>query len=122
MKGKILFVAGAAAGYVLGARAGRKRYEQIASAASKFWQTQPVQDVAGAVGGAAKTQLSTVSDKAYEVVRSVVVKAVSGGKKAQGASEAEASAAARKAASKVDEAAASGGSGGSATSTSTSKA
>jgi hypothetical protein len=122
VKGKILFVAGAAAGYVLGARAGRKRYEQIASAAGRFWRTQPVQDVAGAVGGAAKTQLSSVSDKAYEVVRSVVVKAVSGGRKAQGASDAEASAAARKAASKVDEAAASAGSGGSTTSTSTSRA
>lgn len=122
MKGKILFVAGAAAGYVLGARAGRKRYEQIASAAGRFWRTQPVQDVAGAVGGAARTQLSSVSDKAYEVVRSVVVKAVSGGRKAQGASDAEASAAARKAASKVDEAAASAGSGGSTTSTSTSRA
>lgn len=122
MKGKILFVAGAAAGYVLGARAGRKRYEQIASAAGRFWRTQPVQDVAGAVGGAAKTQLSSVSDKAYEVVRSVVVKAVSGGRKAQGASDAEASAAGRKAASKVDEAAASAGSGGSTTSTSTSRA
>ena len=108
MKGKILFVAGAAAGYVLGARAGRKRYEQIASAANRFWQTQPVQDVAGAVGGAAKTQLSTVSDKAYELVRTVVVKAVSGGKKAQGASSAEATAAA--------------GSGGSTSSSSTSKA
>lgn len=122
MKGKILFVAGAAAGYVLGARAGRKRYEQIASAAGRFWRTQPVQDVAGAVGGAARTQLSSVSDKAYEVVRSVVIKAVSGGRKAQGASDAEASAAARKAASKVDEAAASAGSGGSTTSTSTSRA
>jgi hypothetical protein len=122
VKGKILFVAGAAAGYVLGARAGRKRYEQIASAANRFWQTQPVQDVAGAVGGAAKTQLSTVSDKAYELVRTVVVKAVSGGKKAQGASPAEATAAARSAASKVDEAAAAAGSGGSTSSSSTSKA
>jgi hypothetical protein len=122
VKGKILFVAGAAAGYVLGARAGRKRYEQIASAANRFWQTQPVQDVAGAVGGAAKTQLSTVSDKAYELVRTIVVKAVSGGKKAQGASSAEATAAARSAASKVDEAAAAAGSGGSTSSSSTSKA
>jgi hypothetical protein len=122
VKGKILFVTGAAAGYVLGARAGRKRYEQIAAAANRFWQTQPVQDIAGAVGGAAKTQFSTVSDKAYDVVRSVVVKAVSGTKKSQGASDAEATAAARQAASKVDEAAAAAGSGGSASSTSTSKA
>jgi hypothetical protein len=122
VKGKIIFVAGAAAGYVLGARAGRKRYEQIAAAANRFWQTQPVQDVAGAVGGAAKQQLGTVSDKAYEIVRTVVSKAVAGGKKSQGASDAEATAAARRAAAKVDEAAASAGSGGSASSTSTSKA
>lgn len=122
MKGKIVFVAGAAAGYVLGARAGRKRYEQIAAAASRFWQTQPVQEVAGAVGGAAKAQFSTVSDKAYDVVRSVVVKAVSGSKKSQGATDAEATAAAREAAAKVDEAAASAGSGGSASPTSSSKA
>jgi hypothetical protein len=109
VKGKIIFVAGAAAGYVLGARAGRKRYEQIAAAANRFWQTQPVQDVASTVGGAAKAQLGTVSD-------------VAGGKKSQGSSDAEATAAARRAASKVDEAAASAGSGGSASSTSTSKA
>ncbi|PJJ65238.1 hypothetical protein [Compostimonas suwonensis] len=43
MKGKLLFVAGAAVGYVLGARAGRKRYEQIAAAASKVWNAPPVQ-------------------------------------------------------------------------------
>ncbi|ALS57115.1 hypothetical protein [Rathayibacter toxicus] len=112
MKGKILVVAGAAAGYVLGARAGRKRYEQIASAAHTFWRTKPVQDVAGAVGGAAKAQLGSASDKAYEAVRSVIVMAVSRCKKAQGASDAETSAAARKTAADLDEAAAtdSGGS------------
>jgi hypothetical protein len=43
MKGKLLFVAGAAVGYVLGARAGRKRYEQIKSAASKVWESPGVQ-------------------------------------------------------------------------------
>jgi len=43
MKGKLLFVAGAAVGYVLGARAGRNRYEQIKSAASKVWESPGVQ-------------------------------------------------------------------------------
>lgn len=43
MKGKLLFVAGAAVGYVLGARAGRKRYEQIKGAAAKIWESEGIQ-------------------------------------------------------------------------------
>ncbi len=43
MRGKLIFVAGAAAGYVLGSRAGHQRYEQIASGASKFWNSRGVQ-------------------------------------------------------------------------------
>jgi len=43
MKGKLLFVAGLGLGYVLGARAGRKRYEQIKGAAVKVWETPGIQ-------------------------------------------------------------------------------
>ncbi len=43
MRGKLLFVAGGVLGYVLGARAGRKRYEQIKRAAGKVWQSPGVQ-------------------------------------------------------------------------------
>ncbi|WP_210508143.1 YtxH domain-containing protein [Naasia sp. SYSU D00057] len=43
MKGKLVFLAGTTLGYVLGARAGRKRYEQIRSGAEKFWNSQAVQ-------------------------------------------------------------------------------
>jgi len=43
MKGKILFVAGLSVGYVLGSRAGRKRYDQIAAAARKVWETPGIQ-------------------------------------------------------------------------------
>jgi oxygen-dependent protoporphyrinogen oxidase len=43
MKGKLLFAAGLAAGYVLGARAGRKRYDQIAAATNKVWQSEGIQ-------------------------------------------------------------------------------
>lgn len=49
MKGKLLFVAGAAVGYILGARAGRKRYEQIKGAAQKVWDTPAVQRQVGQV-------------------------------------------------------------------------
>lgn len=40
---KLSFIAGLAGGYVLGARAGRKRYEQIAATAQKLWESKPVQ-------------------------------------------------------------------------------
>jgi hypothetical protein len=43
MRGKILFITGGLVGYVLGARAGRKRYDQIAEAASNVWHAEPVQ-------------------------------------------------------------------------------
>ncbi|WAC67102.1 hypothetical protein OVA14_04950 [Agrococcus sp. SL85] len=42
MRGRILLVIGFGAGYVLGAKAGRQRYEQIASAADKLWNSQGV--------------------------------------------------------------------------------
>ena len=49
MKGKILFVAGLAAGYVLGAKAGRQRYEQIKTRASELWNNPGVQERVGQV-------------------------------------------------------------------------
>ncbi|WGD37649.1 hypothetical protein [Lysinibacter sp. HNR] len=62
MKGKIAFILGALLGYVLGARAGRKRYEQIKAGAEKVWNTPPVQtaaehvkDFLGAQGTAAQS-------------------------------------------------------------------
>jgi len=43
MRGKLIFVAGAAAGFVLGARAGHERYEQITERTSKVWHSRAVQ-------------------------------------------------------------------------------
>lgn len=40
---KLSFLTGLGAGYVLGARAGRERYEQIASTARGLWQDPRVQ-------------------------------------------------------------------------------
>lgn len=76
MRGKILFVAGAAAGYVLGARAGRKRYEQIAGAAKKVWESDSIHSARGTVSGYAKAQLGGVADKALEGVKTLVSKAL----------------------------------------------
>lgn len=43
MRGKVGIVVGLAAGYVLGSRAGRERYEQIKTNFLKVWNTDPVQ-------------------------------------------------------------------------------
>ena len=43
MMGKILFVAGAATGYVLGSRAGREAYEKLKVRADKLWNSDKVQ-------------------------------------------------------------------------------
>jgi hypothetical protein len=82
MKGKILFVAGAAVGYVLGARAGRSAYVKIKSQAESLWENPSVQKTvhqaedfvkenAPVVGkklqSAAGDAASTVSSKAKSV-------------------------------------------------------
>ena len=43
MRGKLLFITGGLVGYVLGTRAGRKRYDQIVAAADNLWNAPPVQ-------------------------------------------------------------------------------
>lgn len=86
MRGKLLLVVGLAVGYVLGARAGRQRYESIKKTANKIWRNPQVQKqvkhaedfakekapdvaefltdgakkVAARVGGKSKTPASTV--------------------------------------------------------------
>lgn len=47
MAGKISFLVGFGAGYVLGARSGRERYEQIADKAQQVWRDPRVQEKAG---------------------------------------------------------------------------
>jgi hypothetical protein len=44
MKGKILLVVGLGVGYVLGAKAGRERYESIKRITDKFWNSKGVQE------------------------------------------------------------------------------
>jgi hypothetical protein len=73
MRGKILFITGIAVGYVLGAKAGRERYEQIARSASKLWNDPRVQD-------RVETVEEFVKDRTPEVVEAVAggVKTVAG--------------------------------------------
>jgi hypothetical protein len=69
---KLTFLAGAAVGYVLGAKAGRARYEQISGLASKVAETEAVQRAReAAVEQAthlADVARSTVGDKVGAVV------------------------------------------------------
>ena len=58
MKGKVLFLVAGTAGYVLGARAGRQRYEQIRSLATRAWDNPQVQK-----------RVVDLEDKATEVAR-----------------------------------------------------
>ena len=68
MKGKLLFVTGLAVGYVLGTRDGRRRYEQIKSAAQSIWESEPVQWAAGQ----AQDAMGELGEKAIAGARKVV--------------------------------------------------
>ena len=57
MRGKVGLVIGLAAGYVLGSRAGRERYEQIKEQAEKVWNLEPVQKQVGKVQELGKSAL-----------------------------------------------------------------
>lgn len=66
---KIVFVLGLAVGYVLGARAGRKRYEQIRSSAQSLWNSKPVQTQVHRVEDVVQEQAGKVGDAALDGVK-----------------------------------------------------
>jgi hypothetical protein len=60
MKGKILLVVGLGVGYVLGAKAGRERYESIKRVTDKFWHSKGVQKQVHNAEGFVKDQTKKV--------------------------------------------------------------
>jgi hypothetical protein len=64
MRYKATFAVGFAAGYVLGAKAGRERYEQIARAARGLSESPTVQSAAGVL----QAQASSLVDTAKQAV------------------------------------------------------
>jgi hypothetical protein len=64
MRYKLTFIVGAAFGFVLGARAGRERYEQMVQAAQRFAQNPAVRNAAET----AAQQSRTVAVKAADTV------------------------------------------------------
>ena len=71
--GKLTFIAGMAAGYVLGARAGRQRYEQILRTSAKVWNSGPVQKQVFNAKEVARTKAApVVADMVADAARSTV--------------------------------------------------
>jgi hypothetical protein len=67
MRGKLMFLAGLGAGFVLGTRAGREKYEELVQAARKVRENPTVQEAAGVVQEQANKLVAgtkdTVTDK-----------------------------------------------------------
>lgn len=84
MRGKVGLVIGLAAGYVLGTRAGRERYEQIKAQAEKVWNLDPVQEQVTKVKEFTKSTAmalpSTLWDSAVKVTKAATSKGTPGQK------------------------------------------
>ncbi len=73
MRGKLVLLVGVGIGYVLGARAGRERYEQIKRAANRFWSdprvTQQVHNVEQFAKDKAPEVVDFIGDAAKKVIK-----------------------------------------------------
>ncbi|MBB2941958.1 hypothetical protein FB565_001662 [Actinoplanes lutulentus] len=63
MRGKLMFLTGLAAGFVLGTRAGREKYEEIRANAQKIWENPTVQEAAGVAQAQANKLYTEGKDK-----------------------------------------------------------
>jgi hypothetical protein len=63
MRGKMMFLGGLAAGFVLGSRAGREKYEEIVQAARKVKEHPTVQEATGVVQAQATKLYADGKDK-----------------------------------------------------------
>src|ERR1700754_4742172 len=63
MRGKLWFIGGLAAGFVLGARAGREKYEEIVQQARKMMDNPTVQEAKGTAQAQANRLMSEGKDR-----------------------------------------------------------
>ncbi|PZE26047.1 MULTISPECIES: hypothetical protein [unclassified Curtobacterium] len=85
MRGRLIFLTGVGVGYVLGARAGRARYEQIRSATTRVWNSDGVQKQVHTIEDFIADRTPDVADFIGETTKKVVRKA--GPKGSGGSSE-----------------------------------
>ena len=76
---KLSFLAGFGAGYVLGARAGRERYEQIASKAQGVWRDPRVQEKADQAQHLVKEKASEAGSAAGDLASAAAAKVTGSG-------------------------------------------
>ncbi len=69
VKGKLTAAIGLAAGYVLGSRAGRDRYEKIKGATTGVWKDPRVQDKVHAAEDVAKEKAQHAAETVKEAVK-----------------------------------------------------
>ena len=69
MMGKFSLLAGAAIGYVLGAKAGHQRYQQIMGRAAKAWSSDPVQMKLETAKDAVRTKAPMIAEKVGEAAK-----------------------------------------------------
>ncbi|QGN58536.1 YtxH domain-containing protein [Nostocoides sp. HKS02] len=67
---KLSFLAGLGVGYVLGAKAGQKRYAQIRNHAERVWSSDPVQARVDTVKQTVKDQAPAVAAKLGDAAKS----------------------------------------------------
>src|SRR5688572_866532 len=79
MRGRLALLTGFAAGYVLGAKAGTQRYEQIRDQFNKLMGTEPAQQLQAEVRVAASKAGAVVEEKASEGISKVSELVGSGG-------------------------------------------
>lgn len=87
MKGKAALVVGIAAGYVLGTRDGRERYEQIKSQADRLWNDPKVQKNVAQAQDVVKEKAPVVQAKVSDVAHKATDKVKGGDASASGTSD-----------------------------------
>lgn len=81
LKGKLVLIGlGVGVGYILGAKAGRERYDQIAKAASTFWHAPVVEQTRAGLASFANDRLEDVAGL-LKIGAAKVIDRATGGKR-----------------------------------------
>ena len=84
---KLVLVTGVAAGYVLGARAGREQYDKIVEQAKSFWSNPKVQEQVSSAQQTVKEQAPVAAEKVSDATKSAVGQAKDAASRDTGAND-----------------------------------